>query len=152
MGQMKINMSKERRARSFGHLQCSIVRRIHIRLEGAQVQPSPLLTPFHFLLQTPWAAAWLVAVLLPMLGAVTGQTNSTHDLLALQQLNASINNPPAAGTAPGMRSWVGTAFCNGWQGVLCNDQGRVWSLQIPGVRLSGTIPASIRKCSNSDSG
>lgn len=37
-------------------------------------------------------------------------------------------------------------WLTGWRGVVCDSNGRVWSLQIPGVRLAGTLPASISEC------
>jgi hypothetical protein len=34
----------------------------------------------------------------------------------------------------------------GWRGVVCNSNGRVWSLRLAAVRLAGTLPPSISEC------
>jgi hypothetical protein len=63
--------------------------------------------------QLAWALPLVLVLVLSAPGHTNAQTTAADDLAALQALNSSINNPPAAGTTAGMPTWVGTNFCSG---------------------------------------
>eukprot|EP00850_Spirogloea_muscicola_P023733 SM000384S14656 [mRNA] locus=s384:7020:12260:+ [translate_table: standard] len=65
------------------------------------------------------------------------QTGTSPDLLPLQQFKAAVKNPMA------LSSWTGTNPCAGWFGITCNAAGRVITLQLPGQKLTGTMPSSL---------
>jgi hypothetical protein len=66
-------------------------------------------------LQLAWVLPLVLVLVLSAPDHTDAQTTAADDLAALQALNASINNPPAAGTAAAMPTWTGTNFCSGGQ-------------------------------------
>ncbi|KAK2972555.1 hypothetical protein RJ640_022406 [Escallonia rubra] len=78
------------------------------------------------------ATAVFLAVIIRFL-AVSAVTNITTDEHALLSLKASITTSWSSST---------THICN-WTGVICNQHGRVASLNLSNMGLLGTIPPSM---------
>nr|CAB3494078.1 unnamed protein product [Digitaria exilis] len=83
----------------------------------------------------------LSSLVLPVLAFAAAAGSSSHDAAALLAFKAA-----AVGTgATALASWNGSAagLCTTWEGVTCGPHGRVVSLRLPSLGLSGTLSPAV---------